>query len=46
MSDPKPAPGTIGWIDLTVDDAPGLRDFWRDRRAGPEHGSRQLRRHP
>ncbi|HPF36361.1 MAG TPA: VOC family protein [Candidatus Krumholzibacteria bacterium] len=28
MSDPKPAPGTIGWIDLTVDDAAGLRDFY------------------
>jgi len=28
MSDPKPAPGTIGWIDLTVDDAPALRDFY------------------
>jgi len=21
-------PGTIGWVDLTVDDAPGLRDFY------------------
>jgi uncharacterized protein len=28
MSDPKPAPGTIGWMDLTVDDAPGIRDFY------------------
>ncbi len=26
MSDPKP--GTIGWIDLTVDDAPTIRDFY------------------
>lgn len=24
----KPAPGTIGWIDLTVPDAPRLRDFY------------------
>ncbi len=21
-------PGTIGWVDLTVDDASGLRDFY------------------
>jgi predicted enzyme related to lactoylglutathione lyase len=25
---PPPAPGRIGWVDLTVDDAPGLRDFY------------------
>ncbi len=23
-----PAPGTIGWLDLTVEDAPRLRDFY------------------
>lgn len=23
-----PAVGSIGWLDLTVDDAPGLRDFY------------------
>lgn len=23
-----PAPGTIGWVDLTVDDAEGVRDFY------------------
>lgn len=23
-----PAPGRIGWVDLTVDDAPRLRDFY------------------
>jgi len=23
-------PGQIGWIDLTVEDAPRLRDFYRD----------------
>lgn len=30
MSDehPKPKPGTIGWTDLTVPDAPALRDFY------------------
>ena len=22
-------PGTIGWVDLTVPDAPGIRDFYR-----------------
>lgn len=26
----KPAVGTIGWIDLTVDDATGVRDFYCD----------------
>ena len=26
--DGKPAPGTIGWIDLTVDDAEPVRDFY------------------
>lgn len=25
---PSPAPGTQGWLDLTVDDAAGLRDFY------------------
>ena len=25
---PKPAIGTCGWIDLTVDDAEGVRDFY------------------
>lgn len=25
----KPRAGTIGWIDMTVADAPGLRDFYR-----------------
>lgn len=25
-----PLPGTIGWIDLTVPDAPRVRDFYRD----------------
>ncbi|MDH4043636.1 MAG: VOC family protein [Gemmatimonadota bacterium] len=24
----KPLPGTIGWIDLTVDDAGSIRDFY------------------
>ncbi|NWF84102.1 MAG: VOC family protein [Bryobacteraceae bacterium] len=24
----KPRPGTIGWVDLTVPDAVGLRDFY------------------
>ena len=24
----KPSPGTIGWVDLTVEDAPGVRDFY------------------
>ncbi len=23
-------PGTIGWVDLTVDDAPGVRDFYAE----------------
>jgi len=26
----KPAIGTVGWIDLTVTDAPRIRDFYRD----------------
>lgn len=26
----RPAAGTIGWFDLTVPDAPRLRDFYRD----------------
>ena len=25
-----PAPGTIGWIDLTVPDASNLRDFYAE----------------
>lgn len=25
-----PRPGTLGWLDLTVDDADGLRDFYAD----------------
>jgi predicted enzyme related to lactoylglutathione lyase len=25
---PRPAVGTIGWTDLTVDDADGVRDFY------------------
>ena len=25
-----PAPGTIGWMDLTVADADGVRDFYRE----------------
>jgi hypothetical protein len=32
MSDsppPAPAPGTIGWMDLTVPDATALRDFYQ-----------------
>ena len=28
----KPAIGSIGWIDLTVDDAERVRDFYADRR--------------
>lgn len=28
MSDETPKPGTIGWHDLTVDDADGVRDFY------------------
>ena len=29
MEEPKPpAPGQIGWVDLTVADAPALRDFY------------------
>ena len=31
MTTPEsPAPGTIGWIDLTSSDAEGVRDFYRD----------------
>lgn len=32
MSDatPRPPAGTFGWFDLTVDDAPRIRDFYRD----------------
>ena len=25
----KPKPGTIGWIDLTIEDADGVRDFYK-----------------
>jgi predicted enzyme related to lactoylglutathione lyase len=32
----KPAPGSIGWIDLTVPDAPAIRDFYR-RVVGWDH---------
>lgn len=28
MSDAKHPVGSIGWIDLTVDDAPRVRDFY------------------
>lgn len=29
MSDmPRPVPGTVGWFDLTVPDAPAVRDFY------------------
>lgn len=28
MSEFKPEVGTVGWIDLTVDDAPAVRDFY------------------
>lgn len=28
MSDTKPAVGTIGWIDLTVEDAAAVKDFY------------------
>lgn len=30
MTDFGPTIGTIAWLDLTVDDAEGLRDFYRD----------------
>ncbi len=30
MSQPKPKVGTVGWIDLVVDDAEGVRDFYAD----------------
>jgi hypothetical protein len=30
MSNQKPKIGSIGWIDLTVPDADGLRDFYQD----------------
>jgi predicted enzyme related to lactoylglutathione lyase len=26
--EPAPIPGRIGWTDLTVDDAPAIRNFW------------------
>lgn len=28
MSDPKPEAGTIGWIDLTIENAEEVRDFY------------------
>ncbi|MFW5947166.1 MAG: hypothetical protein ACOCUW_01630 [Gemmatimonadota bacterium] len=28
MSGSKSGPGSIAWIDLTVADAPGIRDFY------------------
>jgi hypothetical protein len=28
MSEHKPEVGSVGWIDLTVDDAPALREFY------------------
>ena len=28
MSQGKPEIGSVGWLDLTVDDAPALRDFY------------------
>lgn len=28
MSETQQAPGSIGWMDLTVADAPGVRDFY------------------
>jgi len=28
MSDSKPPVGSVGWFDLTVDDAPSIRDFY------------------
>ena len=30
MSDQIPEPGTVGWVDLTVDDADQLRDFYSE----------------
>lgn len=30
MSDAKPPVGTIGWLDLTVDDAPRVREFYSE----------------
>lgn len=29
MSAPEPVMGTLGWFDLTVADAPGVRDFYQ-----------------
>jgi uncharacterized protein len=26
----RPAPGFVGWVDLTVEDAPRVRDFYRE----------------
>ncbi len=28
MSEQTPEPGAVGWVDITVDDAPALRDFY------------------
>ncbi len=30
MSDDKPAVGSIGWVDLTIQDAEGIRDFYAE----------------
>jgi predicted enzyme related to lactoylglutathione lyase len=30
MSEPKPAVGSIGWIDIAVPDAVAIRDFYSD----------------
>ena len=29
MSDRKPTVGSIGWVDLTIQDANGIRDFYQ-----------------
>ena len=29
MAEETPRPGQIGWVDITVEDAPGLREFYR-----------------
>lgn len=38
MGKDTPVPGTIGWHDLTVDDADGIRDFYA-RVIGWEHAN-------
>jgi len=30
MADQTPKPGAVGWVDLTVDDAPSIRDFYAE----------------